>query len=148
MFKKTLKARYMVDSLSDRVIEYPCLVIEGGVIKEVLHGGEESSPCAESELIDLGDCTILPGLIDSHIHVTLGTSENYYEVIRESDGIHIASGVVNFMAALKAGVTTLVDAGSRNLVTHDLKDASSKGIIKASRLIIAGRPLTITGGHF
>lgn len=148
MFRKILKARYLIDGFSEGVIDYPCVVVEGNLIREVLQGGEEPERFGESEVIDLGEGTLLPGLIDSHIHVALGTSENYHEIIQESDGIHLASGVTNCLAALKAGITTLVDAGSRNLVAHDLRDASKRGIVESPRLLIAGRPLTITGGHF
>jgi imidazolonepropionase-like amidohydrolase len=143
-----IEARYLIDGLSDRVIDYPRIVVEGKSVKEVLKKGEESDCYENAEIIDLGDCTLLPGLIDSHIHMTLGTSENYHEVIRESDGVHLATGIVNSRAALIQGITTIVDAGSRNFVAHDLREASKKGIIETPNLLIAGRPLTITGGHF
>ena len=143
-----IEARYLIDGLSDRVIDYPRIVVEGKSIKAVLKKDEEIDYYENAETIDLGDCTLLPGLIDSHVHMTLGTSENYYEVVRESDGVHLATGVVNSRAALFQGITTIVDAGSRNFVAHDLREASKKGIIEAPNVLIAGRPLTITGGHF
>jgi len=146
--RTVIKARRLIDGVGEESIEDPILVVEGGLIREVHTRGEEPQIRSDDEVILLGDCTILPGLIDSHIHMTLGTSENYYEVVRESDGIHLAAGITNCRSALRSGITSIVDAGSRNLVAHDLREAEKRGIIEAPNLIIAGRPLTITGGHF
>jgi imidazolonepropionase-like amidohydrolase len=50
--------------------------------------------------------------------------------------------------ALYAGITTMMDAGARNMVAHNLRNGINMGIIEGPRLFVAGRPLTITGGHF
>ena len=50
--------------------------------------------------------------------------------------------------ALHAGITTMMDAGARNFVAHNLRQGINMGLVTGPRLFVAGRPLTITGGHF
>jgi imidazolonepropionase-like amidohydrolase len=69
-------------------------------------------------------------------------------MMRESDGIHLITGLINAKKALQAGITTIREAGARNKIAHWLKEGWEKGLTRSPRLFISGRPLTITGGHF
>jgi imidazolonepropionase-like amidohydrolase len=98
----------------------------------------------------LPGCTLLPGLIDVHAHLTFGTPGRTYEqVMREdSDDLMLVRAVRNCQLHLAAGVTTIRDCGARNRTTLSLRDAARLGLFPSPRLLVSGPPLTITGGHF
>jgi imidazolonepropionase-like amidohydrolase len=148
MTYKVLRAKKLVDGINSNPIDDPIVVVKDDTIVQVGREEEVDIPTNNFEEYYFEDCTLLPGLIDAHIHLTLGTYGGYEKVIRESDSIHLMTGICNSNAALKAGITTLLDAGARNRVSHDLREGSKMGLIQSSRLLICGRPLTITGGHF
>ena len=102
----------------------------------------------DANYLDLAGKTVLPGLVDSHIHLALGTYGTYMEVMRDSDGVQLASGIVNAREMLHAGITTVKDCGARNQVTFDLRNAWRLGLIEGPRVLVCGRPLCITRGHF
>lgn len=103
---------------------------------------------SEARYVDLPDKTVLPGLVDSHIHFALGTYGTYLDVMRDTDGVQLATGIVNAREMLHAGITTAKDCGARNRVAFDLRDAWKLGLFEGPRILISGRPLCITGGHF
>jgi len=147
MVYTVLRARRLIDGINSEPIEYPLILVKDD---KIVFSGEEDDiklPSEYNEIL-LENCTLLPGLIDAHIHLTLGTYGGYNKIIRESDSVHLMTGMSNSRDALKAGITTLVDAGARNRVAHDLRQGINMGLLQASRLLICGRPLTITGGHF
>jgi imidazolonepropionase-like amidohydrolase len=128
-------------------IENAVLLIKGSKIVDV---GEKSSidiPRGAKELDFPGDY-VLPGLIDTHLHLAIGPGENYVEQFKHSDGLHIATGVVNARSTLASGVTTARDLGARNMVAFDLREAERMGLILSPRLLVCGRSITMTGGHF
>jgi imidazolonepropionase-like amidohydrolase len=68
------------------------------------------------EEIDLGDDFLLPGLIDSHLHLALGRGGTYEDMMKDSDGVHLMTGIKNSYESLKTGVRTVKEAGARNKV--------------------------------
>jgi imidazolonepropionase-like amidohydrolase len=128
-------------------IDNAVLLIEGSKIIEV---GDESSVDIprDAEEIDVQGGFVLPGLIDTHIHLAIGPGANYVEQFKSSDGVHLASGVVNARSTLDSGVTTVRDLGARNRVAFDLREAERTGLILSPRLLVCGRSITMTGGHF
>lgn len=148
-FNFVLYARRLIDGSGNEPIDYPVVVVKGNQIVEVGTEGNVDIPQGEDvKEITLENATILPGLIDSHLHLALGTGGGYDAMMRETDGIQLITGVINAREALHAGITTIKEAGARNRVTMDLREAWKLGLIEAPRLLISGRPLTITGGHF
>jgi imidazolonepropionase-like amidohydrolase len=94
------------------------------------------------------DKTLLPGLIDCHVHLCMSADDNpLARVYEDSDDIMLFRAAHNAEVALKAGITTLRDCGGRNNVTFSTREAIEKKIIKGPRLLLSGRPITITGGH-
>ena len=91
----------------------------------------------------------MPGFIDGHVHLMFGTGPRGYDdvVTHDSDAVMLLRAVRNAELHLRAGVTTVRDAGARNRVTFDL-DGVAAGLARSPRLLLCGRPLTITGGHF
>ena len=102
----------------------------------------------EIDVYDWSNLTVLPGLIDTHLHLALGPGKNYVEQFSNSDAIQLVSGVVNAKCTLDAGVTTVRDCGSRNRVAFDLRSAEQMNMILSPRLLVCGRSITMTGGHF
>lgn len=92
--------------------------------------------------------TMLPGLIDSHVHLALGTRGSYEEMMRETDDVHPMTGIINARKALHAGITTEKEAGARNRVSLDPREGWRRGLIESPRLVVLGRPITVPGGHF
>jgi imidazolonepropionase-like amidohydrolase len=145
----SIRARRLIDGTGERPVDYPVVVVEGNLIKAAGAEGEVDAPRGPGvEEMDLGDATILPGLIDSHVHLALGTRGRYEEMMAETDGVHLMTGIVNARAALHTGITSVKEAGARNRVALDLREGSRLGLIEAPRLYVSGRPLTVPGGHF
>ena len=102
----------------------------------------------EIDIHSFEDCTLLPGLIDSHTHLIMpGTGVNLTEYIQNPDEVLFHVAASNAKMALKAGVTTVVDLGSKNDLSFFLREAIDAGNIQGSRLLLCGKALTITGGH-
>jgi imidazolonepropionase-like amidohydrolase len=93
-------------------------------------------------------CTILPGLIDTHVHLTFSASAApLNEIESDSDFALLLRGAENARSALQAGVTTIRDLGSRNQVMYELRDAIARGIVPGPRVLCSGRPITCACGH-
>jgi imidazolonepropionase-like amidohydrolase len=108
-----------------------------------IDGGRFVAPSSTAEVVDLGDVTLLPGLIDTHQHLVFngqGTLEE--QVVGFTDDELHNRARDNALMALRAGITTIRDLGDRNYVTLPLRDEPGLPTILCS-----GPPLTITGGH-
>lgn len=144
-----LRASKMIDGTGHDPVVDPVVIIKGKTIQKVgIHGDVDLSEYPDAREIRLDGCTLLPGLIDSHVHLALGTGGGYDAMMKESDGVQLITGVINAREALHAGITTVKEAGARNRVAFDLKTAMEEGLIEAPRLIVSGRPITVPGGHF
>jgi imidazolonepropionase-like amidohydrolase len=104
-----------------------------------------------AEPLALGDATIMPGLINGHVHLTFsGTTTVVEDYTREAaDGLAALTlrAVHNLHAAARVGVTTVRDLGTVNEVAFAVRAAAADGRIPAPRVLSSGRPLTVTGGH-
>ncbi len=103
----------------------------------------------DAEIMDLGSACITPGLIDGHTHLSLaGDGRNYAEMFSDTDETMVLTGAMNMRRHLAAGITTLREHGARNRVGFTLKEGLSRGYIPGPRMLVSGRPITCTGGHF
>ena len=144
-----LRARRLIDGTGKDPVNFPMIVVKNNMISGVGVEDQIDLPRGrEVREIKLDNGTLLPGLIDSHVHLALGTRGRYEEMMRETDGVHLITGVVNTGEALHAGITTVKEAGARNRVALDLREGWRRGLIEAPRFIVSGRPLTVPGGHF
>lgn len=97
---------------------------------------------------DLGDVSLLPGLVDVHAHMHCSaTPDAYAQLTGESLSRLIMRAAANVRTVLLSGVTTLRDLGSRNEVAFPVRDAVRAGVIPGPRLLLAGTPITTTAGH-
>lgn len=95
-----------------------------------------------------GQC-LTPGLIDGHTHLSLaGDGRSYAEMFSETDEVMVLTGVMNLQKHLRAGITTIREHGARNRVGFALKEGLGRGYFGGPRMLVSGRPITCTGGHF
>ena len=141
-------AARLLDVDSGRVLRDPLVLIEGDRIASVTEGG--SAP-AGTKLIDLGDTTLLPGLIDVHVHITgdsTASTGNYYRDILTLGPIDEAVGAHVFAKrTLDAGFTTVRSLGSSEYIDVALRNAINRGLVQGPRILAATLPLGATGGH-
>lgn len=103
----------------------------------------------DDEVVDYGDCTLLPGLVDSHCHMTLtGDGSTYEQQVADPDEMMSLISVSNLQRHLASGVTTIRDNGGRNRVVFVVREAIERGYVDGPRLLLSGRPLTHDYGHF
>lgn len=140
-----LTADAMVDVERGRIIDGPVVVIEDGVITSVSTG---TPPVDEdADYIELEGKTILPGLIDMHVHLTSDADIHGYRRLAISDERAAITGVVNAKTTLMAGFTTVRNVGAGSFGDVALRDAINDGDIPGPRLFVSGPPIGITGGH-
>jgi len=115
------------------------VLVEGGVIREV---GKTVS-AAKAATIDLGGRTLMPGLIDAHVHVVAGVADLGLNS-RLPDSLVTARAFVVMREMLLRGFTTVRDVGGADF---GLKQATEEGHFPTPRLVISGKALSQTGGH-
>ena len=98
-------------------------------------------------VVELGEATLLPGLIDCHTHLSSRVGLPPTERMKSSAARAAIAGVNNCRNALHAGLTTCRDVGGGELVDVGLRDAINAGEIEGPRMLVATWPLTMTGGH-
>jgi len=141
-----IKAKSLVDVEGGVVVSNPYVVIDGGRIKSWGNQSSMPPPGPETVIMDLKDRCILPGLINSHVHLCL-PSEGKPFYYQQSDEMALLTAVRNMRVELNSGVTTLRDCGDQNGVLFALRQALAAKILSGPRLILCGPPLTTTGGH-
>jgi imidazolonepropionase-like amidohydrolase len=133
----------MVDVLAGRVVANPVLTITDGRITSVSTG---SAP-AGVKVIALPGKTILPGLIDMHVHLDSNPRYGGYSGLQFTDSFWTAQGVQNARDMLEAGFTTVRNVGSDNYSDVGYKQAIEEGLIQGPRIVPAAHALGATGGH-
>ena len=119
------------------------VVVENGLVTEVVAGFTD-----DADAIDLRDATCMPGLIDSHTHLT-GESrkDGYIDDFRFSAAERALRAAPFARSTLMAGFTTVRDVGGDEGVDLDLRDAIARGDVAGPRMFVASKSLSITGGH-
>ena len=137
--------RLLADPASGRVLSNKTLVIRGGRVAEVRDGFVGG---ADGEVVDLRSGFVLPGLIDSHVHL-LGENgpTRRMDAVTKSRSDELVDGTVFARRTLEAGFTTVADAGDDNEAIFALRDGIAAGKLVGPRVLAAGNALSAHGGH-
>ncbi|MCB0663701.1 MAG: amidohydrolase family protein [Saprospiraceae bacterium] len=121
------------------------VVVEGGNIKEVLKGYQKAP--ANASVIDLKNKTVLPGLMDMHVHIEFETNpDRYLQRFTLNDADVAYQAAVFAERLLMAGFTTVRDLGGSG-VNVSLQRAIDRGFTKGPKLYTACKSIAVTGGH-
>ena len=105
-------------------------------------------PPRQGAVLDLGGLTLLPGLINCHVHLCLsGDADPSRMLSDESYAATVVNAVVRARRTVEAGVTTVRDLGGREYAEIAVRDGVRAGLIAGPRILCAGRAICITGGH-
>ena len=136
----------MLDVLSGRMVERPAIVVADGRIRAVLVQGDAAIP-QDAARIELPDQTLLPGLIDMHVHLAADARIDGNHYLDYTDAFWVAVGVANAKAMLEAGFTTVRNVGSDDYADVGIKQAVDSGYVPGPRIVPATYALGATGGH-
>lgn len=141
-------AAQLLDPASGQMLPEPVVVITDGKIASVVtRGGARPVIPAEAQRIDLPGKTILPGLIDMHVHLTSLAEIGGYRGLQYTDSFWTAVGVANAKKTLDAGFTTVRNVGSGDFGDIGLQEAIDGGYVEGPRIVGAGYAIGATGGH-
>jgi imidazolonepropionase-like amidohydrolase len=143
-----VRADRMLDVTTGQMVMPVAVVVEDGRIAAV---NPPAVPPGAS-VINLGDVTLLPGLIDAHVHLLMDDAASYrMQLVTENASTKALRGANNARITLLAGFTTVRDLAqlspARELIAVSLADAAEKGWIDAPHVVACGHALSVTGGH-
>ncbi len=141
-----ITADRMVDVSQGRVIEQAGIVVTDNVISAAGKLGNLSVP-SNAKRIDLGDATLMPGLMDMHVHLTSDATRHGYKRLEVSLPRAAITGVKHAKATIEAGFTTVRNVGAPGFADVALRDAINAGDVEGPRMFVAGPSLGVTGGH-
>lgn len=134
----------LIDGKSSSVQTEMTIVVESNKIIDVRKGYQSGT--ATDKIINMRNQTVMPGFIDSHVHLSGETSKNQYmEEFTLNDEDYALKAVKYSERTLMAGFTTVRDLGG--LVAVSLRNAINAGDIKGPRILAAGKSIATTGGH-
>lgn len=137
-------AAHLFDPATGRTIDNPIVVVTDG---HVVASGSGIAIPADAKRIDLPGMTILPGLIDLHVHLTSDASIRGYRRYAYTDGFWTIVGVANAKTTLDAGFTTVRNVGSNHFDDVALRQAVDAGLVAGPRIVTAAYAIGATGGH-
>jgi imidazolonepropionase-like amidohydrolase len=145
-----LTADRLLDGTGAASLHRPVVRIADGLIQSVDRG--LPTPAATTgERLDFPGCTILPGLIDTHVHLIFCAAETNEAIIAqvegESDEELLARALTNARAALHAGLTTVRDCGGKGRIVQQVRDRIRRGEAEGPDVLSCGSPITTRTGH-
>src|SRR5437667_10356310 len=148
-----LKAARLFDGKSKALVQNGVVIVQGN---KIVDAGSNLPAPADAQVIDLGDATLSPGLMDGHTHLSHDFTDYKKERMDQIDltvSEHALRASVHARNTLEAGFTTVRDLGSRfpgskEMVDVALRNAINKGYIVGPRMLVATFGIGATGGHF
>jgi imidazolonepropionase-like amidohydrolase len=141
-----LHAARLFEVETGRMVSPGEILVEGDRITAV--GGSVKHP-AGAEIIDLGDATLMPGLIDAHVHLFLHPGAEDLQTVEESESQRTILATLAARDDLMGGFTAERDMGSEGAGSADtaVRNAIDQGLIPGPRMRISGNAISILGGH-
>jgi imidazolonepropionase-like amidohydrolase len=145
-----IKAARIFDGTGSAPTSGNAILLNNGKIIAIAPVGELTAPYGSNLTVkDYGDSTILPGLVDGHTHMMAPGDGTHGDITgNEQDDVLLMRALQNARTFLHAGVTTARENGAKNKVGFSLKEGIQMGLSEGPEMVISGRPITITGGHF
>ncbi|MGJ8559925.1 MAG: amidohydrolase family protein [Litorimonas sp.] len=142
-----IHAGTLIDTKAGTTLSDQYITIEDGVITDVSADKPPSTEGRDATFINLSDMTVLPGLSDSHVHLTADARVHGLRQLERSTPRAAITGVMNAEQTLAAGFTTVRNLGAPGFSDVALMNAINDGDVPGPRIIPAGRAIGITGGH-
>ena len=141
-----LHAARLLDIEGGRLLAPGEILVEG---EKIVAAGSSVAHPAGAEIIDLGDTTLMPGLIDAHVHLFLHPGAEDLQTVTESVPQRVILATLAAKADLLAGFTAERDMGTEGAGPADsaVRDAIDKGLIPGPRLRVSGNAISVLGGH-
>lgn len=148
MGTKVLKAKYIIAGLELAVKEHAAVKIEDGKITEIYENVSQIPEELKSEIIDYGEKTIMPGMIDCHNHLALDTRlENHLVKMNDCECEQTLRAIKTMKDDLVSGVTTARCLGDRFYVDVTCKKAQKEGRLTGPKLVVSGIGMRASHGH-
>ncbi|MFQ5983316.1 MAG: amidohydrolase family protein, partial [Woeseiaceae bacterium] len=141
-----IEAGRLLDVADGRVLTNRVIVVRGDRIERTGSAGSIDIP-QDADVVDLSDATVLPGLIDMHVHLTGDPDAQGYKNLAASVPRNALFGAANARRTLMAGFTTVRNVGAGGYADIALRDAINHGDVPGPRMRVTGPALGITGGH-
>jgi len=143
-----VKAAHLFDGKSDQVVSPGVVVVQDG---KIVAAGTKVAEPAGADVIDLGNATLLPGLIDAHTHMTSESTSDWKkdEIDRFKKSIPQVAieATSNAKRTLFAGFTTVRDLGSNDLIDVGLRNAIDEGAVPGPHMLVSVHAISARGGH-
>jgi imidazolonepropionase-like amidohydrolase len=140
-----VSADRMLDVMAGKIVEHPIITITDGRITSVATGSVNAP--ADARRVNLSGMTLLPGLIDMHVHLTSDPRYSGYRGLEFTDSFWTVVGVSNAKKTLEAGFTSVRNVGSGNYDDVGIKQGIEQGMIIGPRIVPATYAIGATGGH-
>lgn len=142
--KTVLLAKTLIDG-TGKVISNPVIIIDSNRFQSIVSKGNIPK---DARIIDLGDYTLLPGLIDMHVHPNLTTGDYQIDFLKMSSAAKALMGLKHVQELLSAGWTTLRVAGDGDIgyANMDIRNAINKGSFTGPHIYGAAHYISVTGG--
>ncbi|CAI2389545.1 MULTISPECIES: Xaa-Pro dipeptidase [Alteromonas] len=141
-----ITADRMVDVANGKVVKQAAVIVTDNIITASGRLKDLTVP-NEAKRIDLGNATLMPGLMDMHVHLTSDATRHGYKRLEVSLPRAAITGVKHAKATLDAGFTTVRNVGAPGFADVALRDAINAGDVVGPRMFVAGPSLGVTGGH-
>ncbi|KAJ3819600.1 hypothetical protein F5880DRAFT_1593518 [Lentinula raphanica] len=143
-------ARLLIESTRDLISNDGVVVIDGDIVVSAGTWNDIASTLPEgTQIIDLGDVTVMPGLFDCHVHLAMDPSKlaATADLGSSSEKDLLLRMERNALSVLDAGVTTIRDLGSPGTISTMLRERVQEGRTFGPRILCANAPITVPGGH-
>jgi len=143
-----LRSARLFDGKAEMTVSPGLIVIRAGKIAGV---GKNAAVPEDAEVIDLGEATLLPGLMDAHTHLTGEASDDWkqdeLDQFKKPIPLLAIESVEYARRTLMAGFTTIRDLGSRDLLDTSLRNAINKHKATGPRMLVSVQAIGARGGH-